>query len=151
MSAAAQAPPAGVPAQLPAQVVLFDGVCVFCNAAARWIARRDPGGRFRFAAMQGATAAGLRARHPEIPHASETLVLVEPGEGALRVALRSRAVLAVLSQLDTPWRHLGLLRLLPTPLTDLAYRIFASLRYRLFGRLDACPVPSALERERFLP
>src|SRR5262245_17251873 len=56
-----------------ALIVLFDGACAFCNRAVDWLLRRDPEGRLRFAPLQGETAARLRARHPEIPAALETI------------------------------------------------------------------------------
>lgn len=151
MSAAPQIVPLADPQRQRSRIVLFDGVCAFCNAGARWVAARDPEFRFAFAPLQGDTAAALRARHPEIPRESETLVLVEAVSGGERVTLRSRAVLRVLADLDTPWRHLALLGALPVALTDLVYRCVASLRYRFLGQLDACPLPAAEERDRFLP
>ena len=38
----------------------------------------------------------------------------------------------------------------PLPVLDFFYRAFAKRRYRLFGRYDACHVPSKEERARFL-
>jgi predicted DCC family thiol-disulfide oxidoreductase YuxK len=131
--------------------VLFDGVCVFCNGAVRWLLARDPQGRLRYAPLQGETAAALRARHPEIPEALETFVFVEPSAEGERVYLRSDALFRVLAQLDTPLRRLAVLRALPRPLRDGLYLAFARLRYRLFGRLDACALPNAEEKARFLP
>jgi predicted DCC family thiol-disulfide oxidoreductase YuxK len=133
------------------RVLLFDGVCVFCNAAVRWLVARDPQARLRFASLQGETAAALRLRHPEIPEELDTFVLVERGESGERVFLRSAALFRLLAQLDSPWRHLALLRWLPRALCDAAYMAFARRRYRLFGRLDACRLPSADEAPRFLP
>jgi predicted DCC family thiol-disulfide oxidoreductase YuxK len=135
---------------LPERIVLFDGVCGFCHAGVRWVAARDPRARFRFAPLEGETAAALRARHPEVPDASETLVLVERIAGGERVTLRSRAVFRILRELETPWRHASLLGGLPAALTDLAYRVVAALRYRWLGRLEICPLPSPEERARFL-
>jgi predicted DCC family thiol-disulfide oxidoreductase YuxK len=131
--------------------VLFDGVCVFCNGAVRWLLARDPQGRLRYAPLQGETAAALRARHPEIPEALETFVYVEPAPEGEHVYLRSDALFRVLAQLDTPLRRLAVLRALPRRLRDGLYLAFARVRYRLFGRLDACALPSPAERERFLP
>lgn len=130
--------------------MLFDGVCVFCEGAVRWLMARDPAGRLRFAALQGETAAALRARHPEIPEAVETMVLVEREGGAERVFRDSDAVFRVLGVLGSPWRHLARLRALPRALTDAAYRLFVRNRYRLFGRRDVCRVPSPEEAPRFL-
>lgn len=133
-------------------IVLFDGVCAFCNGSARWLAARDALQRLRFAPLQGETAAALRARHPEIPQATETLVLVEREAGVERVSLRSAAVFRLLVRLDPPWRRLARLRpLLPAALWDVLYRAFAAIRYRLFGRYESCPLPTPEWKARFLP
>jgi predicted DCC family thiol-disulfide oxidoreductase YuxK len=144
MSAAVQSQP------LPERIVLFDGVCLFCDAAIDWLAARDPHGRFQFAALQGDTASLLRARHAEIPGALETMVLVERSGGVERVYRDSQAVFRVLEQLESPWRHAALLRFLPRVITDFAYRLFARNRYRMFGRRDRCRIPTPEERRRFL-
>ena len=81
----------------PQRIVLFDGVCNFCDGAVRWLLDRDRQGRLRFAPLQGATAAALRLRHPEIPADIDTLVLVEADAAGERVHLRSDAVLRVLA------------------------------------------------------
>jgi predicted DCC family thiol-disulfide oxidoreductase YuxK len=55
------------------------------------------------------------------------------------------------AELPTPWRWLHAFDVLPAVLLDLLYRAFARVRYRVFGRMDACRVPSADERARILP
>ena len=145
-----QAPAPHTAQDLPPRLVLFDGVCGFCDRTVAWLIERDPAGRLRFAPLQGETARALRARHPEIPSEAETLVFVERGAEGDRVLLRSRAVLAACAALESPPRWLRWLALVPAPLREAGYRLFARLRYRLFGRLDACRVPSPEERERFL-
>ena len=132
---------------LPAQIVLYDGVCGFCNGSVRWLIARDRDARLHYAPLQGETAAALRARHPEIPTALETIVFVEDD----RVSMQSAAVFRVLRELPAPWRWIAALRgLLPRALWDAAYRAFARRRYRWFGRLDACPIPPASLRARIL-
>lgn len=133
-------------------IVLFDGVCLFCNGAVRWLAARDPRARLRFAPLQGETAAALRARHPQIPEALESFVYVERDADRELVHLRSAAAFRVLARLDTPWRQLSRLRaLLPVALWDRLYLAFARRRYRLFGKLESCPVPTPEYKARFLP
>jgi predicted DCC family thiol-disulfide oxidoreductase YuxK len=136
---------------LPEHLVLFDGVCGFCDGAVRWLLARDPQGRLHFAPLQGETADRLRTRHPEIPHDLDTAVLVERVPGGERVHLRARAVLRTLALLGAPWSWLAVLGVLPDRLLDAAYRAFAARRYRWFGRLDACRLPTREERARFLP
>jgi predicted DCC family thiol-disulfide oxidoreductase YuxK len=133
------------------RLVLFDGACAFCDATVRRLLDRDPEGRLRFAALQGETAAALRRRHPEIPHDIDTMVYVDATGGSERVYLRSEAAFRIWAEVEPARPLLRWLRRLPRPLTDLGYRILARLRYRLFGRLDACRVPSSEERARFLP
>lgn len=135
---------------LPPRLVLYDGVCGFCDGAVRWLLARDPGGRLHFAPLQGETAAALRRRHPEIPDDLDTMVYVEIDAAGERVQLRSDAVFGVLGEIEGPWRRLVVLRHLPRPLLEAGYRLFARCRYRLFGKLDACPVPEPAERARFV-
>ncbi len=144
MRAVENAPP-------PARIVLYDGVCVVCNRAVRSLIAADRKASLRFAPLQGATAEALRRRHPELPHEIDTIALVERVAGEERVYLRSDALFRIAALVEGPWRRLAWLRVLPRGLTDLGYRLFVRVRYRLFGRLDHCPVPNPAERERYLP
>jgi predicted DCC family thiol-disulfide oxidoreductase YuxK len=138
------------PGSTAPRLVLYDGVCGFCDASVRWLLARDPRDRLRFAPLQGPAAAGLRERHPEIGDSLDSIAYVDASDGSERVHLRSEAVFRILAELDPPWRWLAILRCLPRSLTDLGYRVFARLRYRVFGRLEACRVPTPAERRRFL-
>lgn len=140
-----------VPRALPARLVLFDGVCGFCDGAVRWLLEHDPSGRLGFAPLQGETAAAFRRLHPEIPVDLETLVLVESEGERSRVYLRTEALWRVCAQLAGPWRWLAWLRWLPRSLRDFGYGIFVRRRYRWFGRLEACRIPDAAESARFWP
>jgi predicted DCC family thiol-disulfide oxidoreductase YuxK len=112
---------------------------------------RDRRGALRFAPLQGVKAADLGARHPKLPPLDETMVLVEaPESAAERVRVRSDAALAILARLGGPWRLAAVLRIFPAPLRDAVYRFVARRRKRWFGELDACRVPSADDRTRFL-
>ena len=137
-------------AAFPPRVALFDGVCTVCNRAVRWFLVRDRAARLHYAPLQGETAAALRARHSEIPVAVETLVYAEVVDGAERISLRSEALLRMLAELGGGWRRALWLLYLPRWLRDPPYRVFAWLRYRVFGALDTCPIPTPAERARFL-
>jgi len=132
------------------RLVLFDGVCGFCDAAVQWVIERDPDGRLHFAPLQGETARRLRERHPEIPDGVDSLVYVEMFNGSERVHLRSAAIVAVCRALPRPPFWGGVLAALPEFVADFLYSVFARARYRLFGKRDACRVPSPEERRRFL-
>ena len=128
-------------------VVFYDGVCGMCNRFVHFLIARDHRGRLRFAPLQGATARRLLVPRGGHPEDLDTVYLLR-SDGPL--LMRSRAILRAVSSLGGAWVLVGALRVLPVPVLDLAYRLVASVRYRLFGRLDACPMPSPAERARFV-
>jgi len=128
-------------------ILLYDGSCGLCHASVRFVLRRERQPGLLFAALDSETAARLRSERPTIPTHSDTIVLVTPDA----VHLRSRAFFHLARTLKNPWRWLAVFRFLPRFLTDLPYRLVAALRYRLWGRADACTLPAPDERARFLP
>jgi predicted DCC family thiol-disulfide oxidoreductase YuxK len=131
-------------------VLLYDGLCGFCNGTVRFILARDRSGPMRFAPLQGEFARGVLARHPEVAGVDSLLLLERRADGE-RVYVRSAAALEVAAYLGGAWRAVGLLRVVPAFIRDRLYDVFARFRYRWFGRYQACPVPEPGVRERFLP
>lgn len=127
-------------------VVVFDGDCVFCSGWVRFLLARDRQARYRFAAMQGDAGRTLLATHGLSPDDPLSFLLVEDG----RAHTDSDAVLRVLTGLGGVWRLADVARIVPRPLRDAGYRLLARNRYRWFGRRDACFMPGAEERARFL-
>ena len=109
--------------------------------------RHERDHELRFAPLQGETAATLRTRFPEIPDTLETIVLVD----GPRAHLRSKAFLHAARHLRAPWRWAYAFRWFPGFVLDLGYRVIAAIRYRVWGRADACDLPSPDQRARFLP
>lgn len=130
----------------PERLVLYDGECGLCSKSVRFLIKRDREAVLQFAPLQGDTAARLRGEHPEIPQTVESVVLVDDG----RVHLRSKAFLYVSRYLTRPWRWGWYFRWFPAFLLDLPYRLVARLRYRIWGKVDACELPAPAERARFL-
>ncbi len=128
-------------------ILLYDGVCALCTKSVKWILRHERDSEIRFAPLQGPTAAALRARLPRIPQHLETMVYVNAG----RVHLRSKAVLYCATHLRGPWSWAYAVRWFPGFILDLGYRVIAALRYRIWGNVDACEIPSPAHRARFLP
>jgi predicted DCC family thiol-disulfide oxidoreductase YuxK len=135
---------------------IFDGRCGLCNRSVRWFLARDRLDRLRFVPSESPAVAGLLARHgldaaTATGNSGSILVAQFVGTPSERLLSRSNAVLALLSQLPSPWPTVaGALRLIPRPLRDLAYRFVARWRYRVWGRLETCSIPTAGERSRFL-
>ena len=133
-------------------VLLYDGLCGFCDRTVQFILARDPGGSMMFAPLQGEFAVGILQRHPELREV-DSLILVENRNGAsdARVSVRSEAMLGIANYLGGAWRAAMIMKVLPSFLRDLGYDLFARHRYRIFGRFDSCPIPDAGVRARFLP
>jgi predicted DCC family thiol-disulfide oxidoreductase YuxK len=127
-------------------IVVFDALCVLCSANAQFVPRYDRRGHFRLAAMQGEIGSELYRRFGVDPANPETLIVVR-GASAL---YDSEAVLAIWSGLGWPWRALTVLRLVPRPLRDRAYRWIARNRYRIFGLRETCWVPTPERANRIL-
>jgi predicted DCC family thiol-disulfide oxidoreductase YuxK len=137
-------------------LVIFDGHCGFCNRTVRWFLRRDREDRLRFVATESPKVGELLARHGLGTQGSElgpeTVVVVrDPGGAKERVYTRSDAAREMLAVLPQPWRGAGaVFGWIPRPVRDIGYRLVARWRYRIWGRLDSCPIPTPAERARFL-
>ncbi len=132
---------------MDADLVLYDGTCGLCARSVRWLLRHERDHELRFAPLQGETTAALRERHPEIPQNIDTVVYVSAG----KVHLRSKAFLYASSHLRVPWRWAHAFRWFPGFLLNMGYRLIAAVRYRVWGHVDACELPSPENRARFLP
>lgn len=126
-------------------VLFFDGVCNLCNGFVNWMMARDRRGIFRFASLQGRTAAEVLGsqRNALVP---QSIVLVDE-TGSYQ---RSEAVLRAVSRLGALWWVVGLLRWIPVSLRDWVYDRIAGVRYRIFGQSAVCRTPAPQEQFRFL-
>jgi predicted DCC family thiol-disulfide oxidoreductase YuxK len=132
-------------------VLLYDGLCGFCDGTVQFILAHDPRGTLRFATLQGDYGRGVIARHPELANV-DSLVLVEPdpASGAERVYVRSTGALRLARYLGGAWHVARVVGIVPRFVRDLAYDAFARIRYRVFGRYDSCPIPTPEQRARFI-
>ena len=129
-------------------LLLYDGVCALCNGAVTFVLERDGSRKVRFAPLQGETAARVLAEHPELAGADSMIWIDENG----RALTRSAAALAIARHVGSGWAALAAAsRIVPSAVRDALYDLVARMRYKTFGRYDACPIPPAEHRARFLP
>ena len=119
-------------------VILFDGVCVFCSRWVRFVVDRDKARRFRFTAIQSAYGARFAQALGIDPKDPDTNAVLHGGVAYTR----SDAALTVLSLLPG-LSFARVFLVVPKPLRDAVYNLVARNRYRIFGRFDACIVPDA--------
>ncbi|MGN7784984.1 thiol-disulfide oxidoreductase DCC family protein [Niabella sp. 22666] len=126
-------------------IILFDGVCNLCNGAVQYIIKRDGKGIFKFASLQSEAGKALLVRSGLPRDHLKSFVYIHGN----RFYTRSTAALKVARQLNGPVQLLYRFIIIPKWIRDLVYDLIAKNRYRLFGRQDACMIPTPQLKERF--
>ncbi len=128
------------------RIIIYDGVCHFCNRAVNFIIRHDSQAKFCFVPMQSEVGKELTSRHETDDIQVDTILLIKQGQ----TYIRSSAALEIAKELDGYWHLFRAFRIVPTPLRHWLYRMVANNRYKLYGKHDSCIKPSEEVRERFL-
>ena len=110
----------------PGPIVFFDGVCGLCNRAVDFIIAEDSYAHFKFAAIQGSTAASLNS---DTVTSGQTMAVLIDGE----LLYRSDAALEIAARLGGLWRMMSWLYIIPRPIRDALYELIQRNRYRWFG------------------
>ena len=126
-------------------IVLFDGVCNFCSDSVNFIIRRDPENRFMFAPLQSDAGKELIVKYG-VDETADSIVLIEEGQAFMR----STAALRIAKRIGGIWALAYVLMIVPRPIRDYFYDLFARYRYRMFGQKDECMLPTPEIRARFL-
>ncbi|WP_315825716.1 MULTISPECIES: thiol-disulfide oxidoreductase DCC family protein [unclassified Bradyrhizobium] len=126
-------------------VILYDGVCVFCSRWVQFVIARDTARRFRFTPIQSPYGTRLAQAFGIDPQDPDTNAVVHDG----KAHLKSDAALTVLSNLPG-WGWTRALLAIPKPLRDAVYGVVARNRYHIFGKYESCFVPDAELRKRVL-
>jgi len=128
------------------RIIIFDGVCNFCNGAVRFISKRDPDGLFAFTPMQSALAKELIEKYDIDNVGIDTFLLIKDGN----THIWTDAAMEIARELTGGWWMFNAFRIVPAAIRDYFYRLFARNRYALFGRTDECVMPSEELKRRFL-
>lgn len=128
------------------RLILFDGVCNWCNAWVNFTIAHDPDRQFKFGTLQSEQA--QRILHDlDLPTTDyQTFLLLE----GCCVYTKSTAALRVLRQFSWWWPLYYLCVLVPAPIRDVLYDFVARHRYRWMGKAATCRVPTQEERGRFV-
>jgi len=135
-----------IPAHSAQPIILFDGVCNFCNASVNFILKRDPKGIFRFAPLQSGEGRKLLEKFGLSIDDLDTMVLIDGDQHFTR----SSAGLRIAARLSGLWPLFSVFLIVPKFLRDLVYKVIAKNRYRWWGKRDVCMIPTPEMRARFL-
>lgn len=127
-------------------IILFDGICNFCNFWVNQLLKFDKKFIFKFAALQSIAGKELLQQHLQPETDFDSFILISGN----KLFKKSTAALLIARKLGGAFILFYPLIFLPLSFRDFVYDIIASNRYKIFGKKDSCRIPSAKDRERFL-
>ena len=127
-------------------IILFDGVCNFCNRTINIILKYDKDAYFQFAPSQSNAAMGIMQQFSLEQQAITSVILIDNE----KVYTKTDAVIQIANRLSG-WPSLfRLLKFIPKSIRNFGYDLIAKNRYTLFGKRASCRIPGASARNRFL-
>ncbi len=117
-------------------ILYYDGVCVLCNKSIRFIINRDRKNQFKIGLLDAFKNEDKQ----------DSVVLVHKG---IKYNY-SNAVIKSLILIGGIYKLAALLFIFPKSLRDIVYKMFASNRYKWFGRHNTCPTLPKEWKERLI-
>ena len=128
-------------------ILFFDGVCNLCNQSVQFVIRHDKSAAVQFATLQSPEGAKAKAAVlAALGRVPDSLILLKDG----RYYTESDAALQLARLLDGGWKMISWLRFIPRFIRNPVYRLIARNRYRMFGKQEACMLPTPALKARFL-
>jgi predicted DCC family thiol-disulfide oxidoreductase YuxK len=128
------------------QVVLFDGVCNFCNHSINFVIKRDRKNLLKFAALQSEAGLQLMEQYGLSATNLQSFIFIEKG----KAFDKSTAALKVCKYLGAAWPLCYGFIIVPKVIRDGLYNFVAKNRYKWFGKQNECMVPTPAVRAKFL-
>ncbi len=126
-------------------VIYFDGICNLCNGTIQYVIKRDKKKLFCFAALQSKSGEALLKNHNTI--LPDSIILVYGN----KLYVKSDAVLMIARLLAGVYSLAVVLYVVPKFIRDGVYDWVARNRYKWYGKIDSCMVPTTELQSRFLP
>lgn len=127
-------------------IILFDGMCNFCNTSVNKIIKYDKKNVFKFAAIQSDAGKKLLTELSIDILKIDSILLIENNT----LFTKSTAVLKIAKQLSGLYKLGYAFIIIPPFIRDTIYDFIAKNRYKWFGKKESCMIPSIEVREKFL-
>lgn len=129
------------------KIILFDGICNFCNSSVLKIIRFDTKNKFVFASIQSEVGQQI-INHLKIDTAkTDSIILYEPN---VSYDIKSSAALKIMKEFKGIWKLTQLFWIVPRFFRDAVYDFIAKNRYKWFGKKETCTIPSPKLKAKFL-
>lgn len=127
-------------------VILFDGVCNFCNNIVRFVIKRNNKSTIHFGALQSEAGRKLLEQYKFPPDDIQTVIFIENGIAYTK----STAALRICRHLRGLWPLCYGFIIVPRFIRDGIYNWIAKNRYKWFGVRQECMIPTPEMKTRFL-
>ena len=128
------------------KIILFDGVCNYCNDKINFIIKNDKQDIFRFVALQSETGQKI-TNYLGIDASIDSIILYEPGYAYF---IKSEAVFRIIKHLSSSVRLLLFFNFIPTSIKNIFYDIIAKNRYNWYGKKESCMMPTEEVKRKFI-
>ena len=129
------------------QLILFDGVCNFCNSTVLKVIKNDKNNLFVFASLQSETGKKILEHYSIDTTKIDSIVLVTSKE---KFYIKSSAALKIGKHFSGLWKLFQIFWIIPTPLRNVVYNYIAKNRYKWFGKKDNCMIPTPEIKAKFI-
>ncbi|PKH52034.1 thiol-disulfide oxidoreductase [Tenacibaculum sp. Bg11-29] len=129
------------------KIILFDGVCNFCNDAVLKVIKYDTKNQFVFASLQSYIGKEI-TNHLGIDITKiDSIILYEP---KIAYYIKSTAALKIMINFGGIWNLATVFNLIPETIRNYSYDFIAKNRYKWFGKKEVCMIPSKEIQKKFL-
>jgi predicted DCC family thiol-disulfide oxidoreductase YuxK len=128
-------------------IVLFDGLCNFCNTTVLKIIKYDKRNQFKFSSLQSEFGKKMLKLHNMEEDDLSTIVFIKNDQDVYK---ETTAVIEIIKLLEGKPKILLIFRIMPQKIRDYFYRVFSRNRYKLFGKKDSCIMPPLEIRNKFI-
>ncbi len=132
--------------QLPRNIILFDGVCNFCNGILQLLIKLDQKNQFYYASLQSTFGQELLKKYQLSVKKFDSFVYIKKNKSFEK----SNAVLEILRDIGKPLSFLYMLKIIPNSIRDKGYDFIAKYRYIVFGKRKQCVIPTKEIQNKFL-
>ncbi|WP_347175301.1 thiol-disulfide oxidoreductase DCC family protein [Polaribacter uvawellassae] len=129
------------------QLVLFDGVCNFCNASVLKIIKKDTQNLFLFASLQSEIGKQITNHFKIDTKKTDSIILVTSKDNYYS---KSSAALKIAKHFGRFWMLFQIFWILPKAFRDFFYDYIAKNRYKWFGKKESCMIPTPELKSKFL-
>ena len=129
------------------KIILFDGICNLCDNAVQYVIKHDKNDVFRFVPLQSDLGKEILNYLKVDTSKMDSIILYEPG---VAYFYKSDAALEIVKDLSSFLKWSIIFKIIPSSLRNPIYDYVARNRYKWYGKKDACMIPTAELKAKFL-